>query len=136
LILLDTHVLVWYVQGNDKLGLDARRLIERETTASQVLVPIIAIWEVALATHRGKIDLNMDITRWTRRVLNAGGFKLAAIEPEIAIGAAMLKWAHKDPADRFIVSTAVYWDIPLLTVDRAILAYAKQGGCQAIDARR
>jgi PIN domain nuclease of toxin-antitoxin system len=136
LIVLDTHVLIWAVQDDPKLGKAAKALIEAEALDSEVLIPAICAWEVALIVAREQVDLGCDTTGWMRRVQNGPGYRLAALEPEIAVASVDMAWSHKDPADRMIVATAQHWEVPVLTADRKILGYAEAGHLQAVDARR
>lgn len=136
MILVDTHVLVWFMQGDSKLGITARQIITEEADRSEVVVPAIVMWEVGLMASRGSVDLGDDPRAWLKKVFRAPGFALAPLEIEIAVETASSPWSHKDPADRMIVATARHWGAPLLTADRHILDYAAAGHLQAIDARR
>lgn len=135
-MILDTHVLVWLIEGDDRLGDEARRLVEVARAADSVFVPVISAWEIALFTRSGRIALSLDAPAWINLVLAMPGFMLAPLEPSIAVAAARLAWPHRDPADRFIVATALDRGMPLLTADERILAYAADGHVKAIDARR
>lgn len=136
MIVLDTHVLIWAVQDDPKLGKAAKALIEAEALDSEVLIPAICTWEVALVVARRQVHLGCDTTGWMRQVQNGPGYKLVALEPEIAVASVDMDWSHKDPADRMIVATAQHWGVPVMTADRKILGYAEAGHVQAIDARR
>ena len=134
MIVLDTHVLVWTLQEDSRLGPKARFLID-EQIHDAVFVPAISIWEIALLVKKGRLGLGSDTTRWVGQALDLPGVVLAPLEPSISIDSVMLPGDfHKDPADRLIVATARYHESPLLTVDRAILEYAEAGHVQAIDA--
>ncbi len=95
----------------------------------------MSVWEIALIEKRDAIPFAGGSLAWFKRVLTLQSFTLAPLEPAIAIDSVQMEWAHKDPADRMIVATARHLDVPLLTADRTILAYAKAGHVQAIDAR-
>ena len=136
MIVLDTHVLIWAVQGDPKLGKKAAGLIEAAASDDNILIPAICAWEIALIVSRGQIELPYDPSGWMRHVLSRPGYSMAALEPDIAIASVALDWTHKDPADRMIVATAQFRRVPVLTADSEILAYATAGHVQAIDARR
>ena len=136
MIVIDTHALIWFMQGDETLGPDSRQLVIERAASEVVLVSAMTFWEAALLAQRGRIDLGEDSLRWSRRVLATPGFAIAPIEPEIATDAVALRWGHKDPADRMIVATARHWRVPLLTVDRAITGYAGLGHLTVIDASR
>lgn len=135
-MLLDTHVLVWFVEGDSKLGDHARRRIMEAAEFGGILISAITPWEIALLARKQKIELSRPVRSWIATVLETGGPVIAPLAPEIALDSVMLPGdLHNDPADRIIIATARHHDVPLLTVDRAILAYAAEGHVGAIDAR-
>ncbi len=135
MILLDTHVLIWAVNNDRRLGPDARRRIDRETEARGVFVSAITPWEIALLAARGRISLGGDTLAWIDRVLQTPGVAVAPLEPAIAVGSVALPGSlHADPADRILVATARHHGWPLLTADRMILAYAAAEHLKAVDA--
>lgn len=136
MIVLDTHVLIWSVQGDGKLGSGAVELIEGTAGDGELIVPAICAWEIAQIEKRGKGGFPYGALAWFKAILAKPAFTLSPIEPEIAMDSVLMEWSHKDPADRLIVATARYLGIPLLTADTVILAHAAAGHVEAIDARR
>lgn len=135
MIVLDTHVLIWLIEGREPLGMDARARIETARSSSGVSIPAIVPWEVGMLAKRNRLVLSLAPLAWFDLVLGTPGFRLAALDHAVAIRAAELDWTHRDPADRLIVATAQANDATLLTADEAILAYAAAGHFRAIDAR-
>jgi PIN domain nuclease of toxin-antitoxin system len=137
LILLDTHVLVWFADGSERLGAQARHLVEAELAAGAAQVSAITFWEVGMLTAKGKLELRLPAEKWSRSLLKMRGFNFMSLEPSIAVASSVLPGdIHGDPADRIIIATARALNCPLLTADRAILDYAAQGHVRAIDASR
>lgn len=137
MIILDTHVLVWTVEDDPRLGQTARRKIDEESTEGQILLPAISLWEIAMLVARDRLALGQDIRSWVDRVLELQGIELAALLPQISLDAVALPGNfHADPADRMIVATARFHGATLLTADRQILDYAAQGHLIALDARK
>lgn len=135
MILLDTHVLVWVVEDDARLGKKARAIIEECTRDSRILISAITPWEIAMLTEKGRLVLRDDVKRWLDRVLVLPGLSLAALEPQISVGSVRLPGVfHADPADRIIVATARFHQVPLLTADQAILDYGIQGHLSVISA--
>lgn len=137
MILLDTQPLIWLIEGNLRLGGEARQIVERERADSHALIAPISVWEAAMLVDKGKIVLSRAVRDWFEAVLAAPGFSLA--DSTVAIGAdagSLPGDIHGDPADRLIVATARTLGCPVLTADRKILAYAAAGHVRAIDARR
>lgn len=137
MIVLDTHVLIWAAEDDQRLGKTARATIEEMRNADGAAVSAITPWEIALLVEKGRLQLAMDLGDWMQTVLRAPGLDLMPIEPVIAIDSVRLPGEfHADPADRLIIATARHRRVPLITADHAILAYAAEGHVQAIDAAR
>jgi PIN domain nuclease of toxin-antitoxin system len=133
-ILLDTHVLIWFVQADPVLGTQAREQIE--TCEGELGVSAITPWEVAMLVGKKRVSLGRSAGDWVNRTLALDNIRLIPLEPAIAVEAGELEGLHGDPADRIIIATARRFSAPLLTADRAILAYGAAGHVETIDATR
>lgn len=137
MIVLDTHTLIWAVDGDPRLGPTARAAIDEMGRTDGIAVSAITPWEIALLAERDRLRLGSDVSVWIDTALALPGIRLVPIEPAIAIDSVRLPGSfHADPADRFIVATARYCSAPLLTADRAVLDYAVGGHVRTIDASR
>ena len=138
LILLDTHVLVWALEGDRRLKGPARETIEAAALNNDgIAISAISVWEIAMLTERGRLVLSRDVVDWIDFVVSAARMTLLPLEPGIAIACNRLPGTfHADPADRIIVGTARRHGLPLLTADRKIIEYAEAGHLTAIDAGR
>ena len=135
MIVLDTHVLVWAVNGDERLGRKTQALISETARTGRVAISAITPWEIALLVEKGRLGLANETQTWIEAALALPGIYLAPIEPAIAIDSVRLPGEfHADPADRLIIATARYHDAPLVTADRAILSYAASGPVEALDA--
>jgi PIN domain nuclease of toxin-antitoxin system len=120
-ILLDTHVWVrWLAPDSRPLAGDVLASIE---AADRLAVSAISCWEVVHLHKRGRIDLGMDVSRWLDLALAGSDVECMPITREIAAHAAALSEIHRDPADRFIISTAVLTRSRLLTLDDTVQRY-------------
>ena len=136
MIVLDTHVLIWAIHEDSRLGSIAQTTIETIGRERRVGVSAITPWEIALLTERGRLRLDRDVVDWIEAVLDLPGFRLLPIEPAIAIASVRLPGAFtRDPADRLIVATARHHRARLLTADRAILDYGTAGHVRTVNAR-
>jgi len=124
-ILLDTHVLIWWVAGSGRLSSRASKVIAGSGPA---LVSPISFWELAALIERGRVEVDRDLARWSRDLLGGGGAEIAELTPSAAIAAARLPGFHGDPADRLIYATAAELGVALVTKDRQIRHYAEQHG--------
>ena len=137
MIVLDTHALVWAVEGSSRLGSRARARIDDERQTGRVGISAITPWEIALLVAKGRLQLAMDVGVWLERALRSPGIDLCPIEPAIALDSVRLPGAfHADPADRFLIATARHWSATLVTADGAIMEYASGGHVSTLDASR
>ena len=133
MIVLDTHVLVWAVSDDRKLGRKARATIDRLWTIGKVAVPAIAFWEAGLLQARRRLRLPSSVREWRDAVLAAGANELP-LDGAVAVRALELAGLHDDPADRFIVATALVHGATLMTADQRLLDW--QHAMERHDARK
>ena len=121
MIVLDTHVLLWWALDPDHLSPRATELLatmEREGGYASS----ISIWELGTKVKRGKLELGLSIEELTRRIERTAAVELVPVDAGIWLRSLALAWDHRDPADRVIVSTALARGLPLLTKDETIRA--------------
>lgn len=124
MIVLDTHALLWWVEGDRKLSSRARRRIGSEREAGEVIVSSITAWEIALLIAKKRLGLAVDLDLWLAKVARIHGLRFAPVDNAIAVAAVNLPGPiHRDPADRIIVATARHYEAPLVTADRQLRAY-------------
>jgi PIN domain nuclease of toxin-antitoxin system len=122
-IVLDTHVWVWWVHGDAQLWSDHLVIIQANEPTG-IGVSAIALWEVAKLVELGRVVLPVPLNDWFKKALAYPGVSVLELTPEIAIESTQLPGTfHKDPADQIIVATARIHNCPLLTVDKRIRAY-------------
>ncbi len=135
MIVLDTHALIWAVSDDVHLGRKARARIEETEQSNHIAVSAITPWEITILVEKGRLQLGQDVRVWIENSLALPGIYLAPIEPAIAIDSVRLKGDfHTDPANRFIIATARYYNAPLMTADKAILSYATTGNVRVVNA--
>lgn len=123
MILLDTHVWVWWMTHDPRLTgrLQARFDGDR---SDRLGVSVISCWEVAQLVSKQRIGLDRPTYDWIQSALNMPRVELVAFGPDIAVEANELPEPfHRDPADRILVATARLLRVPLLTADAKILDY-------------
>ena len=116
MILLDTHVLLWWTSDPGRLSERAAGEIAR---AREIGLPSIVFWEVALLARKQKIALAVPIQTWMERVLAIPRCISLDLTPVVALHADALDM-HPDPADRFIAATALAKGAALVTKDRLL----------------
>ena len=125
MIVLDTHVLVWWVNGDSKLSLPAKKAISKSLKAGgELLVSSITAWEIALLVKKGRLLLTMDIADWIATTAAIEGVRYVPIDNEVALHSVDMPGEfHPDPADRMITALARRFNIPLVTADERIRQY-------------
>lgn len=122
-IVLDTHIWVWWVHGDSSLPDSARTLLDA-SEKDGIAVSAISCWEVSKLVERGRLILPCPVLNWLRQALAYPGVRLIELSPQICVESTRLPGIfHRDPADQIIVATAHILDAPLLTADAKILAY-------------
>ena len=122
MVVLDTHVLVWWTLDPVQLSPPAKQICD-EIPNSGAIVSAISIWEIGIKLKRGNLELGIGLGDYVRRLRSLKGLKIIPVDVEHWLGNLNLPWEHRDPADRTIVATAQLHDLPLLSKDEAIRAY-------------
>ena len=132
-LLLDTHVWLWYAIPDARLKQAARTAIDSAVNRRKGLhVSVMSIWEISMLESRGQIRLGNPIEHWMEQALALPGLRVLPLEPGLIFDAHRLPGQlHADPADRLIVATARRHGLALVTEDRKILDYARQGYLRA-----
>ena len=123
MIILDTHIWVWWVDESPQLSERHTQLMQ-DNEASGLGISAISCWEVAKLVEYGRLRLDCALEEWMEQALAYPGMALLPLTPHIAIESTQLPGTfHRDPADQIIVATARVHDLPLLTVDRLLMDY-------------
>ena len=125
MIVIDTHILVWWVSGDKSLSIPASRAITRTLAGDgEVIISSISAWEISMLIEKGRLVLSMDVESWLGEISQIDGVRFIPVDNEIAIKSTELPGTfHKDPADRMIVATARKLAVSLVTADEKIIQY-------------
>ncbi|MEE8058589.1 MAG: type II toxin-antitoxin system VapC family toxin [Pseudomonadales bacterium] len=125
MLVIDTHVLVWFVSGSKELSAAAKKAIEAVLAKEgEIIISSISAWEISMLIEKKHLVLSMDIESWLEQVEQIEGFRFMPVDNEIGYKSTMLPGEfHKDPADRMIVATARKLAVPLVTADEKIRDY-------------
>lgn len=120
--LLDTHILLWSLLDPDRLDDRVAEILEDKEN-EKWLSPITT-WEIIILAAKGRITLDDNPVSWMKNVLKTVPFRQAELNHEVAMHSTVAKLPHRDPADRFIVASAVVYGLTLITADKNIINYA------------
>ena len=130
-LVLDTHSLIWLVEGESRLGRKSRELAQAALHSDVLAVSAIYFWEIAMLVKSGRPGLAMPTSEWHRGLLELGILE-APVTGQIGILAGELAGLPGHPADRIITATAMVLNATLLTADERILDW--QGNFTRFDA--
>lgn len=116
-ILLDTHLVLWWLMNSPLLPSQARDLIGAPD--NQVFVSAVSLWEIRLKESLGKLRVPPNF----EASLAANSFENLPLTASQARQVALLPWRHRDPFDRMLVAQAQTEKFTLLTADEAVAAY-------------
>ena len=130
-ILLDTQVLIWLLFDDQKLGTQARRVIDDAWKVGEAYVSAISFWEITMLHEKRRLDVLLDVDALRANLLTEGLLE-APLTGAIGIRAVRLPDLPRDPADRIVVATALE-GYQLVTADQEILGWS--GALDRMDAR-
>jgi len=123
MIVLDTHIWVWWVHGNEQLTQNQFKAIQ-DNEDDVIGVSAISCWEVAKLVEVGRLGLSTPVEKWIEQAMGYPGIRLPDLSPEISIESTRLPGEfYRDPADQIIAATARIYNCPLLTADGRIIEY-------------
>lgn len=125
-ILVDTHVLVWWLLDHPRLGKKSKSLLANP--ANEVYVSAASVWEISIKREKGLLDLPEEVFE----AIDESGFVPLPIGLFHGQQAGMLPKIHADPFDRMLVAQAQAEGLELMTVDANIFKY----GIRVLDAGR
>lgn len=116
-LLLDTHVLLWWLSDDSTLSQEARDCVR--DGGNTVYVSAASVWEISIKKSLGKLDAPDDL----ESAIRSGRFRELAISTAHALAAGALPMHHSDPFDRMLVAQAMLESLTFVTRDERIEAY-------------
>ena len=126
MIVLDTHVWVWFISNPELLSERAKRYVDAAVEEKAIMISSISVWEVALLIAKKRLILTLELSDWIAKSEMLPFFKFIPVDNSIAIKSVNLPQPlHSDPADRIIIATAISLGAPVVTKDEKILNYSQ-----------
>lgn len=121
MIVLDTHVLVWWLSDPSKLSARARRAIKRSASENALVVSSITLFEISTLLRRGRLQLGVEAEQWFAALQMLPELVIEPISAEIAwLAGSCHVDIPGDPADRIIAATAHTLSAKLITADEKL----------------
>jgi PIN domain nuclease of toxin-antitoxin system len=124
-ILLDTHIWIWWVDDHPKLSCQNREIIQSQQDDG-LGISIISCWEIAKLVEKNRLDLDISLEEWLDTAINYHQIQVLPLNVPIILESTRLSGFHADPADQIIVATARVHGVTLVTQDQKINDYFSQ----------
>ena len=125
MIILDTHIWLWWLNSNETIN---KNQLEQIENASKVGISAISLFEVSWLERHNRINLPCPKKEWFEKALTGSNIELMPITSEIACLATDLTEHHSDPQDRIIIATSVIHDAFLISSDGKFKLYEELEG--------
>ena len=120
--LLDTHVLLWWLEDADRLSAEHKKVLWEASQDHPLLLSDISLWEIATLHGLGRIRLDLPLREWLESASAPPLVSRCPITPAVAAEVASLPdTVPRDPADRIIIATSRVFGATLLTADQRII---------------
>lgn len=122
MILLDTHIWIWWISRSNRLTSDELASLDALSTSGDISIASISLWEMANLVSLKRLTLNRSLDDWLQAATDPMFVKVHRISPKVSAEIAVLpETLHRDPADRLIIATARVLKHPLHTLDQKII---------------
>jgi PIN domain nuclease of toxin-antitoxin system len=118
MLLLDTHVLLWWLENPGQLSRQAKKAIQ--DGSNRVYISAAVAWEIAIKKSLGKLEAPDDL----EEMIDANRFTPLPVTIAHALGVMSLPNHHRDPFDRILIAQALHEGLRLVTRDQEIAKYA------------
>jgi PIN domain nuclease of toxin-antitoxin system len=120
-LLLDTHALLWWLDGDRKLPPKVRKLIA--APENEILVSAASVWEITTKARIGKLRGALAVATDVPHAIAGQGFVSLSISVEHAQRAGSLPGLHRDPFDRMLIAQSEIDNLPIATNERVFDSY-------------
>lgn len=118
-LLLDTHIWLWSLLEPERLA--PRIATALTSSANELWLSPISVWETLMLVRCGRVEVQGNPGEWIAQRLSDAPTREASLTHEVAVRSALLAFRHRDPADRFLIASALVHDLTLVTADRLLL---------------
>ena len=120
-VVLDTHIFLWFVLGDQKLSATARQIIE--DPQNEKLLSVASIWEVTIKVSTGKLKLNTGTVTFFDEACRQNAIAILPITLAHLAPLETMPFHHRDPFDRLLIAQSLVENIPIVSADAAFDTY-------------
>jgi PIN domain nuclease of toxin-antitoxin system len=119
-IILDTHAFIWFVDGYKEMPVNIRKMIE--SSSVEKYISIASLWEIAIKTSLGKLNIRGDLSK-VNDLVYLNGFKILPINFDDTFVVSKLPFFHRDPFDRILIAQAINYQMGIVSKDINFKSY-------------
>ncbi len=118
--LLDTHILIWFLNGDKDLSSNARKAIESSEAIN--FVSIVSLWEIAIKISLNRLDLKSPFEKIGVEISN-NNFQMLPITFQDTLILSSLPFHHSDPFDRLLIAQSINNKFTVISKDQYFTSY-------------
>lgn len=122
--ILDTHVFIWYAEGDNKLSLKAKKLIDNVHDNDELFISMASVWEMTIKISLGKLVFHRPFKEIFEEQIVLNNYQLLDIKVKHTEKIISLPFHHKDPFDRLIIAQSLTENIPVISIDNNFPKYS------------
>lgn len=121
MVLLDTHIWIWWLLGDGSLSPDERKALDELASKGSLAISWVSVWETEMLERKRRVQLLPDFATWLKFATREDIVRVLPVDRELVIAQRQLPESFSsDPADRLITATSVLSGYPLATHDKII----------------
>ncbi len=121
-ILLDTHIFLWFISGDNRLSTDVRDIIR--DLDNEIYLSVVSVWESIIKYQLGKLPLPEPPETYLPKQRELHQIASLTLDESSISQLAKLPPLHRDPFDRMLICQALQYGLTIATVDAAVRAYS------------
>ena len=123
MILLDTHIWIWWISERDKLEDSILQTLDGASPGA-LKISAISVWELAKLCEKGRVEFTIPVADWIKNSIKSSGIEIIPLTIPIILDSTSLPGNfHQDPCDQIIVATSRVLGFPLIAKDAKIIRY-------------
>jgi PIN domain nuclease of toxin-antitoxin system len=119
-IIIDTHVLIWYLNGDKELP--ARLIKTVEDPNNTIVISVATLWEITIKLAKEKLKTGISLDQ-IQEYIKSRDVELLDVEFNSLLALLKLPYHHGDPFDRMLIAQATAFNLPIISADRHFAAY-------------
>jgi PIN domain nuclease of toxin-antitoxin system len=119
-IIIDTHVLIWYLNGDEDLPVHLIKIIEDPNNI--IVISVVSLWELTIKISSKKLEIDISLSQ-IQQYIKSKDVELLDIQFDSFVSLLDLPYHHRDPFGRMLIAQAISQNLPIISADRHFQSY-------------